>query len=145
MNSIWSAVVGLALAAGLRATASGGEAGPPIPAAEARKAIGTNAVIVGRVVEVHRTEKVVRLNFGAKFPDQVFTAVVFERSFGVFTNLDAVVDREVRVRGKVTEYRGRPQIILNTSDQLEVLPRRPAPPGGLRIVRPPELRAAPAQ
>ena len=64
-----------------------GEPVKPITPAEARKSIGTNAVVVGQVVEVHQTPKVASLNFEQKYPRQEFSAVVFEGNFRLFTNL----------------------------------------------------------
>jgi DNA/RNA endonuclease YhcR with UshA esterase domain len=98
-----------------------GEAVKPVPAAEARTMIGTNAVIVGKVAEVYKTEKVTRLNFEEKYPKQTFTAVVFARNYNVFTNLDALTGKTVEISGKVQEYRGKPEVILNSRGQMRVL------------------------
>ena len=83
--------------------------------------IGTNAVVVGKVAEVHKSDKAISLNFEEKFPNHVFTAVVFAKNFSSFTNLDALTGKTVEVSGKVVEYRGKPEIILSTKGQLQVL------------------------
>lgn len=92
----------------------------PLPVAEAKKFVGNNVVLVGKVAEVNRTEQIVRLNFEEPFPKQVFTAVVFARSFKYFTNLANLEGKTVEITGKVSEYRDRPQIILTNSAQLRV-------------------------
>jgi len=98
-----------------------GEPVKPITPAEARKFIGTNAVVVGQVVEVHQTPKVANLNFEQKYPRQEFSAVVFEGNFGLFTNLTTFAGKTVEVSGRVTEYRGKPQIIVNSRGQMRLL------------------------
>ncbi len=106
-----------------------GERVQPIPAAEAGKMIGTNAVVVGRVAEVNQTEKVIRLNFERKFPKQVFTAVVFAKNFGLFTNLAGLEGKTVEISGKVEDYRGHPQTILHSKGQLRLVDAdKPVPP-----------------
>lgn len=111
----------LALIASSFGLAEQGGTVKPIPAAEARKMIGTNAAVVGKIVEVHKTEKVIRLNFEEKFPKQTFTAVVFARNFNTFTNLDGLEGKTVEVSGPVTEYRGRPEMVLSTNSQLRIV------------------------
>lgn len=124
------------LCAGLLAASGGIEAGAqeqvgvavkPIPAAEARGRIGQSVVVVEKVAEVHKTDKVIHLNLGAKFPQQTLTAVIFPAQFDAFTNVAALEGKTVEVSGKVTEYRGRPQIVLNTKGQLRVLATAPTP------------------
>ena len=105
-----------------------GQPVPPVSAADAKKFFGTNAVVVGQVAEVNQTEKVIRLNFGQKFPQQDFTAVVFAKSFGAFTNLATLAGKTVEISGKVEDYRGHPQIILHAKGQLRVLDAAPAVP-----------------
>lgn len=117
------AVVTMAVCLGFLATGYAqqqGELVKPTSAAEARKLVGTNAV-VGVVAEVNRTDKLVRLNFGQKYPKQDFTAVVFAKNFGAFTNLDTLEGKTVQVSGKVSEYKGRTEMILTTKGQLQVV------------------------
>lgn len=98
----------------------------PVPVSEAKKFVGNNVVLVGRVAEVNQTEQIVRLNFEEPFPKQVFTAVVFARNFRHFTNLATLEGRTVEITGKVSEYRDRPQIILTNGTQLHVLGAGPS-------------------
>jgi DNA/RNA endonuclease YhcR with UshA esterase domain len=111
----------LALTAGLLVAAEQGEAVKPIKPSEARQQVGTNAVVVGKVAEVHKSDKVAQLNFEQKFPKQDFSAVVFAKNFGVFTNLDTLEGKTVEVNGKISEFKGKAQIILNTKSQLRVV------------------------
>ncbi|MEI7727991.1 MAG: hypothetical protein WCO56_00350 [Verrucomicrobiota bacterium] len=113
-------LMALGLGAALLCFAQTGELVKPTPAKDARSVIGTNAVVVGRVAEVHKNDKIIRLNFEEKYPKQVFTAVVFAKNFNIFTNLEALSNQTVEVSGKVTEFKGRPEMILNSKGQLRV-------------------------
>jgi len=112
-------LLGLALRVG--AQDQQGELVKPIPAAEAKSLIGTNAVIVGTVAEVNQTEKIIRLNFEGKFPKQAFTAVIFPASFNLFTNVTALEGKTVEVSGKVVEFRGHPQVVVASKGQMRVV------------------------
>jgi hypothetical protein len=130
-HTLW---LGLLLVAGLlgevlEAQDQAGVPVKPIPAAVAGNRVGESVAVVGVVAEVHRTEKVIHLNFGAKFPKQTFTAVVFPARFNVFTNVAGLEGRTVEVSGKVADYRGRPQIVLETKSQLRIVePKEPPNP-----------------
>jgi DNA/RNA endonuclease YhcR with UshA esterase domain len=104
-----------------------------IPATEARTMIGTNAVIRGKVAEVYKTEKLIRINFEAKYPNQVFTAVVFAKDFTQFTNTEALEGKTVEVLGRVVEFKDRPEIILTNRTQLR-LTAKLLPPSNLRLI-----------
>ena len=94
---------------------------PRVQATEATNYVGKDAIVIGKIVDVHKTDRVTQLNFEKPFPKQVFTAVVFQRSFTVFTNLESLKEKTVEVTGKIAEYRGSPQIILTNQDQVKVV------------------------
>jgi DNA/RNA endonuclease YhcR with UshA esterase domain len=103
--------------------------------AEAKEAVGRYATVVGVVVQVRPQEKVTHLNFEKPYPYQTFTAVVFAGKTNLFPNLDQLVAKTVEVRGKVEEYNGKPQIVLQAPHQLRVVGEPAAdakekPPGG---------------
>jgi len=92
-----------------------------IPAAEATNHIDAQAVVLGKVVEVYTTDKLVRLNLDRPFPRQTFTAVIFASSTNLFPDLDKLKGKAIEVSGKITEYRDKPQIILTSTNQLKVV------------------------
>ncbi len=92
-----------------------------IPAAQARQHLNDAAVVSGKVVEVNKAEKIVRLNFEKPFPNQPFQAVIFADKTNLFPNIDQLQDKQVEVKGRISEYRGRPQIIITETNQLRVL------------------------
>jgi DNA/RNA endonuclease YhcR with UshA esterase domain len=92
-----------------------------INAAEAKEYIGKNVVVTGIVAEVHVSEKLVRLNLERAFPNQPFTAVVFANRTNQFPTLTSLKDKRVEVSGIISEYRSRPEIIVNRTNQLRIV------------------------
>lgn len=88
---------------------------------EANSFVGKNVIVQGYVASVFMTDKVAYLNFEKKYPDNPFTAVVFEKKFSVFDDLTKYENRTVEVKGRVTKYKGKPQIILNTESQIRIV------------------------
>ncbi len=95
---------------------------PKISADEAKNYIGKTVTVTGRVAEVHFSEKLVRLNLDKPFPGQPFTAVIFANRTNYFKDLSALKGAAVEVSGPVAEYRSRPEIVINRTNQLLVLP-----------------------
>ncbi len=82
---------------------------------------GSYAVVTGYVADVVVREKVAYLNFDNKYPKNTFTAVIFPDKFEVFGDLMDYKNKTVEVKGKIGEYNGKPQIILNNKNQLRVI------------------------
>ncbi len=97
-----------------------------ITAAQAKQHINSEAVVVGKVVEVNKAEKLVRLNFEKPFPNQPFTAVIFSNKTNLFPEIEKAKNKTVEVKGMIAEYRGRPEIIITRTNQLRIL-ETPAP------------------
>jgi DNA/RNA endonuclease YhcR with UshA esterase domain len=100
---------------------------PIIQASEAKGHIGINAVVAGKIVEVNKAAKIVHLNFEKPFPKQPFEAVVFGRSTNQFPDLDQLKGKNVEVSGKITDYQGRAQIVLESTNQLKVVEKTAEP------------------
>jgi DNA/RNA endonuclease YhcR with UshA esterase domain len=103
-------------------TNSPGSAAPVrISAGEAKDHIGAPAIVSGKVAEVNVAERLVRLNLDKPFPNQAFTAVVFAAKTNLFPDLAGLKGKEVEISGTIADYRGRPEIVLNATNQLKVL------------------------
>lgn len=98
-----------------------------IQASDAKEHIGTNAIVTGKIVEVNKVEKLVRLNFDKPFPRQPFTAVIFATRTNLFPDLDHLKGKSVEVSGKIADYHGRPQIVLDGTNQLKVVEKTAEP------------------
>src|SRR5882762_6553624 len=83
-----------------------------IKAAAAKENIGKEAVVSGTVVEVNKAAALVRLNLEKAYPKQPFTAVIFARNTNQFGDFETFKGKKIEVTGKITEYNGRPQIVL---------------------------------
>ncbi|MBN8569356.1 MAG: hypothetical protein J0M18_06970 [Ignavibacteria bacterium] len=84
------------------------------------KYIGKNAVVTGYITDVYKNEKVAYLNFDGKFPKNSCAAVIFKDDFGKFGDLNRFKNKNVEVSGIISEYNGKPQIILKSTSQLKV-------------------------
>ena len=92
-----------------------------ISAAEAKKHIGAQAVVKGKIAEVNVGERIVRLNFEEPYPKNPFTAVIFPANTNKFPEVEKLKGKKVEISGKISEYRERPQIVLTTTSQLKVM------------------------
>ena len=92
-----------------------------ISARDAKQYMGARKTVSGKIVEVSKAEKIVRLNFEEPFPKQPFTAVIFPSRTNLFPKLDELEGKTVEVTGEITEVRNRPQIILNSTNQLRIV------------------------
>jgi DNA/RNA endonuclease YhcR with UshA esterase domain len=61
------------------------------------------------------------VNFGGRYPNHVFTAVIFSKNLQSFPAARSWEGKVLRVRGKVQLYREKPEIILTAADQVTVL------------------------
>jgi DNA/RNA endonuclease YhcR with UshA esterase domain len=92
-----------------------------IQADAAKDNIGKQVAITGKVAEVSKAEKIVRLNIDKAYPKQPFTAVIFAPNTNVFGDLDSLKGKTVEITGKITDFRGHPQIVLTSTNQLKIV------------------------
>ena len=88
---------------------------------EANSFVGKSVIVQGYVASVFMTDKVAYLNFEKKYPDNPLTATIFEKHFSDFDDLTKYENRTVEVKGRVTKYKGKPQIILNSENQIRIV------------------------
>ena len=83
---------------------------------------GKHVTVEGRIVASHNSGKVCLLNFHKDYK-RYLTAVIFSGSFTMFPpNPEKYyLNKVVRVTGRVKEYKGKPEIILNNPEQITVL------------------------
>ena len=97
------------------------------PRAEASPAsIGTN-IIRGRVVQVSFRPTITFLNLDKPYPEMTVSGVIFVNRTNQFGDLAQLRGRMVLLKGTLTYYNGRPQIVLDNTNQLEVLEGEPEP------------------
>lgn len=88
---------------------------------EAKSHIDENAIVRGYVAAVVKRENVAYLNFDKKYPKNTFTAVVFAEKFSEFDDLNIYQNQNVEVKGFIKLYRGKPEIILSSKNQIKII------------------------
>ncbi|MBK9331521.1 MAG: hypothetical protein IPM96_03710 [Ignavibacteria bacterium] len=92
-----------------------------ITAPEIKNHIGEIVSVIDIVTGVHISEKVAYLNFGNKFPKNDFSGVIFAGKYELFGDLNIFNNKRVEITGNVSQFRNKPQIILNSPDQIKII------------------------
>jgi DNA/RNA endonuclease YhcR with UshA esterase domain len=96
-----------------------GQTGPTYTPEEAAKHVGETATVTGKVDGFHQSGKGnIFLNMGGKYPNQAFTAWIPSGSASQFPNPQQYEGRTVSVSGKISLYKGKPEIIVNSPSQI---------------------------
>jgi DNA/RNA endonuclease YhcR with UshA esterase domain len=110
--------IGALFAAGLLSASQAGNA--KLAPEEAIKHVGETASVEGVVVNVgHGKTGNVYLNFGAAYPNEVFTAVIKSESTAVFPEADGLQGKTITVTGVIALYKDKPEIVLEKREQLQ--------------------------
>ena len=84
----------------------------------ARQHIGDTVTVRGKVANVHVTAKGdVFVNFGGKYPNATFTAACFQGAIPA-DQLKLLNGKTISVTGKVKDYNGQVEIVLESADQI---------------------------
>ena len=98
-----------------------------INAAEAAKHIGEYKTVCGKVVSTfyHKKgkSKQTYLNIDKAYPNQIFTILIWGSDRKYFDGAPEEVyrDKDVCVDGKISSYKGNPQIMVKTPTSIRVL------------------------
>ncbi|TGD61990.1 nucleotide-binding protein [Tabrizicola sp. WMC-M-20] len=88
---------------------------------DAAQHIGASMTVEGVVAQVSVSGGgTTFINFGGRYPDHVFYGVIFTSNAEDFPNVESLEGRSVALTGTVDLYKGKPQIILNSPDQIEL-------------------------
>ena len=97
-----------------------------ITAAEASKHVGDSVIVCdkayGGIYLDKSKDGFTFINIGAKYPDQKLTLVIkgdVRKTFS-FVPEKVLSDKNICVKGKITEYKGKPQIMIDNEDQIEI-------------------------
>jgi len=99
-------------------------AGQPVIAdTDAAAHVGQTVTVEGLVAVVFKSPKGgYFLDFENAYPNQLFSAVVFASSAAKFSDLTSYRGKRVQITGQVRLYKGKPEIILDSPDQLRLVP-----------------------
>ena len=93
--------------------------------AEAKDHIGEQATVCGKVASSRYAATTrgnpIFLNLDKPYPNQVFTVLIWGENREKFgTPEEKYRDKQVCVTGKITEYRGAPEIVVSDPQSIEV-------------------------
>jgi DNA/RNA endonuclease YhcR with UshA esterase domain len=86
---------------------------------EADKHYGQEMIVTGKVAQVTIRPKVIFLNLDRPHPDSPFTVVIFPGKY--LADVKALDGKAVEIKGKIKNYNDKPEIVLDSPDQLTVL------------------------
>ena len=93
---------------------------PTIAPADAKAHVGQTVTIEGPVDNVYSARSgMTFIDIGGRYPDNVFAAVILTDDSAKFPNVKALDGKVVDVTGAVSLYRGKPEIILKSADQVK--------------------------
>jgi len=89
---------------------------------EAEDYYGRVVTVEGRVVRTHNSGKTCFLNFDRDWENS-FSAVIFSRNYGRFQAPPETLynGKNVKVTGKMKEYKGVPEIVVDFPDQISIV------------------------
>lgn len=90
-----------------------------IDASEAKNYIGSYRVVCGDIAQVKKFSKGTYLNFGASYPRQDATIVVWTSDSSHFGNLNQYNNKRLCVEGTINTYKGTPQIKLASTNKIK--------------------------
>ena len=99
--------------------------GNHIAATEAKSHVGERATVCGKVVSARYAStskgQPTFLNLDEPYPKQVFTILIWGSDRARFGEPESKYrDQRVCVTGKITSYRGEPEVVANDPTQVEV-------------------------
>ena len=96
-----------------------------LTATEAKDHIGEQAMVCGKVASTRYAAttrgKPTFLNLDKPYPNQIFTVLIWGENRERFgTPEETYRDKQVCVMGKITEYRGAPEIVVSDPHSIEL-------------------------
>jgi DNA/RNA endonuclease YhcR with UshA esterase domain len=92
-----------------------------IQSSEAKANIDQRVILKGYVADVAVREKVAYLNLDKKYPNNTCSITIFEIDFDKFGDFGKYKNKNIEVTGRVTEYKGKPQIIIKSPTQIKIV------------------------
>jgi DNA/RNA endonuclease YhcR with UshA esterase domain len=91
-----------------------------ISAADADKHYDEEMIVTGKIAQVTTHPTIVFLNLDKPYPDSPFTAVIQSQYTNEFGDVSLLNGKSVEVQGKVKKYHDKPEIALESTNQLKV-------------------------
>ena len=99
---------------------------PPkiISALEATNHVDESVIVTGKVAQVTIRERMVYLNMEKPYPGTPLSGVIFAAKTNLFTDLEKLKDKNVELSGKITLFRDRAQIVVESTNQLNIVEKK---------------------
>jgi hypothetical protein len=88
---------------------------------DAAKYYDETLVVTGEVTQVAVNPNITILRFKQSYGATPFSAVIFKNNAGQFGDLQKFNHRKLELSGTVTQYRNRPEIVLESTNQVKVI------------------------
>lgn len=96
-----------------------------IPAADAVSHAGQPATVEGTVSEVFTSRRGdTFIDMGGTYPNEAFSGVIFADEAQVVGDVSGLRNKIIRLTGTIQVYRGRPEIIVTSRQQIAILQER---------------------
>jgi DNA/RNA endonuclease YhcR with UshA esterase domain len=92
-----------------------------ISALDATNYYDKEMIVTGKVAQVTVRPTVTFLNLDGKYPDSPFAVVIIHGKSSFYGNANALKGRSIEVRGKITKYKDKPEMALDSTNQLTVI------------------------
>jgi hypothetical protein len=91
----------------------------------AKDHIGRQGTVCDKIINIKTPsseKKPIYIDFGGVYPDNIFSAVIFPSDIPKFSYnpVEVLKDKNVCITGKISEYKGKPQIVINETVQVAI-------------------------
>jgi hypothetical protein len=100
---------------------AGSQAPLKIGALDATNYYDQTMIVTGKVVQVTIRPNVTFLNLDKPFPNSPFAIVIIHGKSSYYGDANALKGKSVEIRGKIKNYKDKPEIVLDSTNQLTVL------------------------
>ncbi|HQW83246.1 MAG TPA: S1/P1 nuclease [Ferruginibacter sp.] len=89
---------------------------------DAEKNLGKKVTVCSRVFSIRSTDAITQISIGKKFPNNPLTIIIFGKNYSRFNKplTEMFTDKNICIKGTITEYKGKPQIIIDDPDDIKI-------------------------
>ena len=93
-----------------------------IQPSDAPNYVEKSVTVEGSVSDVHHTAsgKAIFVDMGGRYPNNVFTGVLFSDDAAKFPDIDSLAGKVIDMTGEIKLHQGRPEIILKDPAQIKI-------------------------
>jgi hypothetical protein len=94
-----------------------------INSTDALQNVGKKVTVCERIYSIRATASITQISVGASFPNNPLTVIIFAKNYSNFKQPieEWLRDKDICVKGTIELYKGKPQIIIEKPDDLEII------------------------